>query len=738
MSSSDLVKSCLRSAARSLAIATILTIPESAIAQATVGRFLIAVGTVVVERGAERVTAAPGLEVRKGDTIQVGQQSNAQVRFVDESIVALRAGTTFKVTDLSLRSQGAGKDSAFFSLLKGGMRTVTGLIGRASHDDYAVETPTATIGIRGTHYTLRVCADDCFEATKTTRAPSPVLLVADNGPTSDAGPVAQIAQEGQRVPNGTYGGVSEGRISVTNQSGAREFGTDQYFHVASRNSAPQQLIGPPSFLRDRLEGRGRGQPASPPSQQKPTSGTSGSQQGGTQQSVSQQAGTQQGGAQQESTSAGTAAGGESTPTLAPTGQGGGTGDTRASSSVSTPVVTVPVTPTVTAVTNQISTAGPASVLQLTTSSANNVYRFAGTGLNIPVQCPSPPCAPVVAADLIVTVNPTSQTARVTLAFQLADGSKFNVNNTYGDFPVRLVGNQQVINATTFSANFPQSKGSFFSFISGGPGLQVLVSTTYQIAITGNTATATFSGVEPSGNGGTFTVALPQVSALNNVGAAIAGRSFGVNGGAGAYVQTNAAGQPVQIGEPLGIGNNQTFINTATNQTLGSDAGTGLQWGTWTGPAVGVRGDYSAFTQPPAAVSPWITGTITNVLPPSLGVVSFTPFVSVIGNGVNTSGTLNSASLTADFVNRSLALSLNATNSPGGGVYQMNGNAGFSAINGRFAAGFSTVSCTGSCGTGTLGGTFTGSFVGANAAGVGLSFQASTANAGIFGIVGFRK
>jgi hypothetical protein len=52
---------------------------------------------------------------------------------------------------------------AFFRLLKGGFRSVSGLIGKANHDDYRVSTPVATIGIRGTRYGARLCQGECSD-----------------------------------------------------------------------------------------------------------------------------------------------------------------------------------------------------------------------------------------------------------------------------------------------------------------------------------------------------------------------------------------------------------------------------------------------------------------------------------------------------------------------------------------------------------------------------------------------
>src|SRR5262249_54153419 len=56
---------------------------------------------------------------------------------------------------------GGGAGRAFFSLLKGGLRAVTGLVGKINHDDFRMTTPVATIGIRGTDILVIDCDLAC-------------------------------------------------------------------------------------------------------------------------------------------------------------------------------------------------------------------------------------------------------------------------------------------------------------------------------------------------------------------------------------------------------------------------------------------------------------------------------------------------------------------------------------------------------------------------------------------------
>ena len=193
-----------------------------------VGRVLVAVGDVTVQRGGRDVNLTTGAEVFAGDTVRVGEVSNAQIGFTDTAIVALRSKSVFRIDEYVFdRNVESALSKAVFSLLRGGLRTITGAIGRTYRDGYRMRAQAATVGIRGTHYTLVVCQQDCNN------------------------------NDGSLAADGTYGGVLEGRVALANTAGEREFGTDEYFYVADANTLPQQLIGRPGFLRDRQDGRAR-------------------------------------------------------------------------------------------------------------------------------------------------------------------------------------------------------------------------------------------------------------------------------------------------------------------------------------------------------------------------------------------------------------------------------------------------------------------------------------------------
>ncbi len=197
------------------------------------GRVLAVAGNATIERAGRQIALQAGAMVENGDTLGVGDKSSLQVRFTDESVVALRANSQFRIENYKYEKN-AVSDRSLMGLLKGGMRTITGLIGKANNKNYAVQTATATIGIRGTHFSVVSCNNDCTRPDGTPEA------------------------------NGTFGSVTDGRITVSNAAGAREFGQQDSFHVPSVNSAPIQLLAPPAILSDKgAASRGRSTAAAP-------------------------------------------------------------------------------------------------------------------------------------------------------------------------------------------------------------------------------------------------------------------------------------------------------------------------------------------------------------------------------------------------------------------------------------------------------------------------------------------
>lgn len=137
-----------------------------------------------------------GTSLFQGETAVTGKNGKMEIRFSDESIVQLRPLSQFRINEYSYGGKKDSHAKGFFSLLKGGMRTITGLIGKLNRPGYAVAAETATIGIRGTEYSAF-------------------------------------------LKNGLHVNVERGEISLTNRAGSFAVSEGQSAFVPNQDAAPQ-------------------------------------------------------------------------------------------------------------------------------------------------------------------------------------------------------------------------------------------------------------------------------------------------------------------------------------------------------------------------------------------------------------------------------------------------------------------------------------------------------------------
>jgi hypothetical protein len=94
--------------------------------------------------------------VNAGDRLETGKNSRVQIRFTDGSILSLKQNSIFSVEKYSFSKDTPEQGSVVFNFVRGGFRTISGAIGKVNRMNYRMNTPFATIGIRGTDYSASV------------------------------------------------------------------------------------------------------------------------------------------------------------------------------------------------------------------------------------------------------------------------------------------------------------------------------------------------------------------------------------------------------------------------------------------------------------------------------------------------------------------------------------------------------------------------------------------------------
>lgn len=171
------------------------------------GIVLVSTGAVTAEQPSESsrpLTRKSPILV--GDRIRTGAGAAVQIRFDDGAMVALSADSEYQVNAFQPTETQQG--SNITTLVKGGLRTITGAVARENPSAHQVNTPLAAIGVRGTHFSVN-------------------------------------------VGNAVVVGVWRGEISVNNSGGRLLLGANQGFsfaQVSQGSAAPTGLLEPPPAL----------------------------------------------------------------------------------------------------------------------------------------------------------------------------------------------------------------------------------------------------------------------------------------------------------------------------------------------------------------------------------------------------------------------------------------------------------------------------------------------------------
>ncbi|MCP4876392.1 MAG: FecR domain-containing protein [Gammaproteobacteria bacterium] len=146
-----------------------------------------------------------GIGLHNGETLNTGSRAFALIKFDDGTKMTLRPNTTFRIEHVNAQED---RENALFSLIRGGLRALTGTISKFNPNAFRISTPVATIGIRGTEFDARLCEGiECEEeerasgktAQRETRVVGRISLLRGKASATEDGQKTRVLNVGAAV-----------------------------------------------------------------------------------------------------------------------------------------------------------------------------------------------------------------------------------------------------------------------------------------------------------------------------------------------------------------------------------------------------------------------------------------------------------------------------------------------------------------------------------------------------------
>ncbi len=137
--------------------------------------------------------------IRSNSVVNTGDNSYAVLRFEDGQFAAMQANSSLQIKEYRYDPKNLQKSNIVFTRIRGGIRFVTGSIGRQNPNGFRLSTPNATIGVHGTEFMVATVNDSL------------------------------------------YAQVISGRISLSNKAGVAEFTAGQSVVVLSPDTLPAAI-----------------------------------------------------------------------------------------------------------------------------------------------------------------------------------------------------------------------------------------------------------------------------------------------------------------------------------------------------------------------------------------------------------------------------------------------------------------------------------------------------------------
>lgn len=194
---------------------------SSAYAEDAVGKVYKINGVATVERNAKTIFLNKGSDVYQGDVLVTQENSYLQVEMSDKGFISVLPNSRLGVKEYNVKNDDG---NVVIHLVKGGLRSLTGLFGQKHKQRWQMNTSNATIGIRGTEFGAIQCADEVGGISSVCKELKPDL-----------------------IKDGLYLDVNNGEIAVENQGGEVFIKAGEFGFVGSTTTSPTIIDGSKGF-----------------------------------------------------------------------------------------------------------------------------------------------------------------------------------------------------------------------------------------------------------------------------------------------------------------------------------------------------------------------------------------------------------------------------------------------------------------------------------------------------------
>lgn len=130
-------------------------VPAAAQETAAIGYVMKVSGEAAVVSDGKSVPAAVGTPVMQGSTLRTGPDGALGVTLKDNTVMSFGPNSELRVDEF-LYAPARNELKLTARITRGTMNFISGMIAKLRPEAVQVQTPTGTIGVRGTHFLVKV------------------------------------------------------------------------------------------------------------------------------------------------------------------------------------------------------------------------------------------------------------------------------------------------------------------------------------------------------------------------------------------------------------------------------------------------------------------------------------------------------------------------------------------------------------------------------------------------------